>query len=80
MSALARQRVLPNLYQAAKRGCIMVLLDRAPRFLGSFGDAMCRSYFALRFDHPDDVCPAESIVWGTKAKPPVCSIFPAALL
>jgi hypothetical protein len=73
MSALARQRVLPNLYQVAKRGCIIAPLDRAPPpCYGGLGDAMC-SCFALRFDSPDDGL-WQANRWSVKAKPPVFDI------
>src|SRR6516165_8206659 len=44
MSALPRQRVLPDLYQAAKRGCMIAGSDRG-LFQG----------FPLRFDGPDEL-------------------------
>jgi hypothetical protein len=68
MSALPGQRVLPNLYQEAKRGCIIAGSDWASP------DAT-RVTPALRFDIPDDapLLITLRIVWGAKAKPPVLS-------
>ena len=70
MSALPRQRVLPDLYQAAKRGCMIAGSDRG------------RSSKTLppRFDGPDDVYQRDDIVGALKAKPSVFSVYPAALL
>src|SRR6516165_8346568 len=57
----------PILYQAAKRGCIIVSLDRASPFLAR-----------LLGDEAHGLAPVrrprrclERIVWGAKAKPPV---------
>jgi hypothetical protein len=46
-------RPVSNMYQAAKRGCMIVGSDR---------ECVPLLYFALRFDSPDDACPAESVV------------------
>jgi hypothetical protein len=49
-----------ELYQAAKRGCMIAGSDRA---------CVPLLYFALRFDSPDDDPLGTHIVWGAKAKP-----------
>ena len=66
--------------EAAKRGCIMILLDRAsPLFRQLPGTRCAAPTLHSGPDHPDDVCPAESVVRGTEAKPPVLLHFPRRL-
>jgi hypothetical protein len=57
--ARGKCRYHPNLYQAAKRGCIIAGPDRVPLIVGRAKGDEIAVLAALRFDSPDDVISAE---------------------